>query len=278
MPSPQPPLFAALGALACCLSCANVSLADELSTGAGARGATSDSVLANRKATLRPGLPSRPAEPARRPADFSPDQAARFDRDVEPATFQRASSADKPAQPESQVGRLSPPRKAEPLALAPFASKSGSDSKSSSGSSQSLITVAISLAVVLGLFFLVAWLMRRGMPKGGQALPTDVLEILGRMPLAGRQQLQLLRFGNKLLLVSLAPGVAETLAEISDPEEIDRLVGLCQQSRSGSATAIFRNMLQQISSDRKSKSPADSSPKTDPPARSVQDMLEEHDV
>ena len=76
----------------------------------------------------------------------------------------------------------------------------------------------------------------------------------------------------------IAPGVAETLAEISDPAEIDRLVGLCQQSRSGSATAVFRNMLQQLSSDRKAAKSPGKSPKTDGGTHSVRQLLEEHDA
>lgn len=277
MHSPLPLFFAALGTLAYCVTCAGVALAEELPTGA-ARENQRGEVLANQKGSIRPIAPEVRPDRGRRPVDIPSGQPARYDPAVEPATFERSvPSADDP-QPASQPGRPSPPQKGEPLAISPPASTSGSKSGSSVSSSQSLLTVAISLAVVLGLFFLLAWLLRRGMPKGGQSLPTDVLEMLGRTPLPGRQHLQLLRFGNKLLLVSLAPGVAETLAEISDPAEIDRLVGLCQQSRSGSATAAFRNMLKQISSDRKSTKPAGTLPETSDDPRSVREMLEEHDA
>ena len=55
---------------------------------------------------------------------------------------------------------------------------------------------------MLGIFFLVVWLLRRASPRGPAALPGEAFEVLGRAPLANRQQAHLLRCGNKLLLVS----------------------------------------------------------------------------
>ena len=100
--------------------------------------------------------------------------------------------------------------------------------------------------MVLGLFFLAAWFMRRGSPKGSGRLPGEVVELLGRAPLVGRQQLHVLRFGGKLVLVSLSGSDIETISEITDPEEVDRLAGLCQQTRSDSATTAFRQVFQQL--------------------------------
>ncbi len=108
----------------------------------------------------------------------------------------------------------------------------------------SIPTVAGSLAAVVGLFMIVAWIMRRGMPKGSGILPREVVEVLGRAPLAGRQQLQLLRLGNKLLLVSMSATSVEPLAEITDPLEVDRLTGLCYQTHPQGSTASFRQVFQ----------------------------------
>lgn len=106
-----------------------------------------------------------------------------------------------------------------------------------------LTTVLSSLAVVVGLFLLVMWCSRRAQPKGMNVLPKEVVEVLGRATLAGRQTLNLVRVGNKLILLSAAPGTAETLTEITDPIEVDRLCGLCQQHQPGSITATFRQVL-----------------------------------
>jgi flagellar biogenesis protein FliO len=114
-----------------------------------------------------------------------------------------------------------------------------------------VVTVGGSLALVLGVFFLIAWAVRRAAPHGLTVLPSEVVEVLGRAPLAGRQQLHLLRCGKKLILVSVTPAGAETLTEITDPEEVDRLAGLCQQARPNSATAAFRQVLRQLAGQNK---------------------------
>ena len=114
----------------------------------------------------------------------------------------------------------------------------------------SLVPVFGSLGVVLGLFFLLMWILRRGTPKGSHSLPAEVVEVLGRTPLSSRQHAHLVRCGNKLLLVSLSAAGAETLTEVTDPIEVDRLAGLCRQSQPHSATATFRHIFQQFGRDR----------------------------
>lgn len=109
------------------------------------------------------------------------------------------------------------------------------------GGLQSIGTVGGSLAVVLGIFFLIAWVLRRASPNGFATLPAEAFEVLGRAALANRQQVHLLRCGNKLLLVSVTATGMETLTEITDPAEVDRLANLCRQTRSkGAATALRR--------------------------------------
>ncbi|HVC93044.1 MAG TPA: flagellar biosynthetic protein FliO [Pirellulales bacterium] len=114
----------------------------------------------------------------------------------------------------------------------------------------SVFTGLASLTVVLGLFFAVAWAMRRGMPAGAAALPRQAVEVLGRTALAGRQYAHLVRCGNKILLVYLAPDVAKTLTEITDPAEVDRLAGLCRQDQPTSANASLRRIFQQFGREK----------------------------
>jgi len=118
-----------------------------------------------------------------------------------------------------------------------------------------MITVGGSLAIVLGLFLVVAWALRKTAPRGSLVLPKEVFDILGRAPLGARQQVQLLRCGNKLLLVSITPGGAETLTEVTDPVEVDRLAGICHQAHPKSATTAFRQVFQQMAP--KSAAPAE---------------------
>jgi flagellar biogenesis protein FliO len=109
-----------------------------------------------------------------------------------------------------------------------------------------LLATLGSLAVVLGLFAVVVWVMRRGMPKAMQRLPNEVVEVLGQTSIGHRQQAQLIRLGHKLLLVSVTPQGSETLTEITDAAEVERLAGLCRGSRGAAATPTFREVLQQF--------------------------------
>ena len=88
--------------------------------------------------------------------------------------------------------------------------------------------------------------MRKAAPRGSLVLPKEVFDILGRAPLGARQQVQLLRCGNKLLLVSITPAGVETLTEVTDPLEVDRIAGICQQTHPKSATMAFRQVFQEL--------------------------------
>jgi flagellar protein FliO/FliZ len=112
---------------------------------------------------------------------------------------------------------------------------------------ESIGTTVSALGVVIGFFLICAWLVRRGTRKSSAALPRDVVSVLGRVPLAARNVAQLLRVGNKLVLVSLTPAGAETLTEVTDPAEVDRLVGLCHQSDPHSTTKAFEQVFRQLS-------------------------------
>jgi flagellar biogenesis protein FliO len=137
------------------------------------------------------------------------------------------------------------------LPLAPPRSHSAPGSEATrSGAWPSLAGIGGSLAVVLGLFLLVVWLARRSSGTAASALPKEVFEVLGRAPLAPRTWAGLVRCGGKLLLVSFTASGVDTLTEITDPAEIDRLTGLCQAHNPKSASAAFRGILQQMEAPR----------------------------
>jgi flagellar protein FliO/FliZ len=181
--------------------------------------------------------------------------------DVQPATYVD-DSADAPLKkpnrkrPPAKPVRASDESHARSLPLPPRgAARDAEADKPNAGRpikpGSSIATGLASLAVVLGLFLAAAWAVRRGLPAGPAKLPNDVVEVLGRTPLAGRQFAHLIRCGNKLLLVYLAPGCAETLTEITDPVEVDRLAGLCRQAHPHSSTSSFRQVFQQFSREKK---------------------------
>ncbi len=105
-----------------------------------------------------------------------------------------------------------------------------------------------SLSVVIGVFLVLTYLFRKSThTQKGVALPKEVVQVLGRCTLAPRQQLYLLRFGHRLVLVTHQLGQTETISEIDDPIEVDRIAGLCEQSAKGSVSESFRQVLEQVS-------------------------------
>lgn len=150
-----------------------------------------------------------------------------------PVAYQQPVS-DSIAEKESQPRRMFAAEKsASPVPLTPQPAEHPESTPKSDGF-RSLTTILAGLAVVLGLFFLTAWLLRRASPHRVMALPEEVFEILGRASLANHQQAQLIRCGEKLLLVSVASTAgagARTLTEITDPNEVEHWTDLCRRMR-----------------------------------------------
>ncbi len=188
------------------------------------------------------------------------------DGTVQQTTFQSAGDfrshpgGDSAANPTAR-------NPAEPMPLDPSAHSAAGGAANNSrraapappSSLPAILTMFGSLAVVLGLFLGMTWLLRRGLPKGTRLLSSEVVEVLGRAPLAPRQQMHVIRFGSRLLLVSVTSTGAETLAEITDPAEVDRLAGICQQNHAHSATNTFRQIFRQLSEGRGSREIASAS-------------------
>jgi flagellar biogenesis protein FliO len=147
---------------------------------------------------------------------------------------------------------------APPGARASGESASGSSERTNGGPrrmvdfdipTKSLYTMGTGLTIVVGSFLLFAWVLRRsGRGRVGRAvLPAEVVSVLGRVSLSAKQMAQLLRVGNKLVLVAMTPNGAETLTEVTDPAEVDRLLGLCQQNNRHSTTQAFEQVFQSLS-------------------------------
>jgi len=135
---------------------------------------------------------------------------------------------------------------ASPLpALKPRSSANRTEQNKKLDGLPSAVTVFGSLALVLGVFFALVWALRRASPPGAALLPAEAFEVLGRAPLANRQQAHLLRCGKKLLLVSAGAAGTEPLTEITDPAEVDHLTELCRQARPNVATTALRRMFRQ---------------------------------
>jgi len=112
----------------------------------------------------------------------------------------------------------------------------------------SLSTAGGGLAVVVGLYLVSMWLIRgSGGAKRTGSLPAEAFSVLGRAPLTAQSVAQLLRLGNKLVLVAVAADGAQPLAEVTDPAEVERIVGLCAKSAPHGPSAEFQQVLEQLS-------------------------------
>ena len=108
------------------------------------------------------------------------------------------------------------------------------------------LSMFLSLIIVISFFLLIVWLIKKSQPHSFVKLPGDVVQVMGRTPMAPRQQMYVVRFGSKLLLISHQPGQTQTLGEITNEDEVQRLAGLCEANQPGSISNSFRDVLKQV--------------------------------
>jgi flagellar biogenesis protein FliO len=196
-----------------------------------------------------------------------PRPTVRTDRAVYPAAFAESKSEQQIRQPSSQnQAKQAAPAAAtnatvpsDPRRLAPPSGPSALlEAKPPSESNslpfalpriESFTTAGAGLAIVVGLFLMCVWLMRRSGPKPSSPLPKKAVAVLGRIPLAGSHFAHLLQLGNKLVLVSVGPDSVTSLAEVTDPNEVNRLLGLCTRNHKHSTTAEFQQVLEELASE-----------------------------
>ncbi len=106
-------------------------------------------------------------------------------------------------------------------------SSAGNPSKASSG----WMTTTGSLFLVLGIIVVAGYLFSRHGARLPGMLPADVVQVLGKRYLDSRNSLQLIRCGSKILVVAnSAQHGLTTLAEITDPHEVEQITGQCLPS------------------------------------------------
>ena len=116
-----------------------------------------------------------------------------------------------------------------------------------------ILSIGGSLLIVIAAFFLLAILFRKVSPKGSRPLPKEAFECLGRYYLTQKHQVQVLRLGSRIVLVSVMPDGVSTLAEITDPDEAVSFLGLCRRLDSNSATEMFRKTVADMSDEELSR-------------------------
>lgn len=104
-----------------------------------------------------------------------------------------------------------------------------------------------SLAIVLAGYFVFVWLSRQMTGSFGDGgLPREVVEVLGQTPFGTKKNLQLVRLGSKLLLLINSTDGTQAIGEITDPHEVEYLIGLCGGKRTSRSALAIRKAADSI--------------------------------
>ncbi len=95
------------------------------------------------------------------------------------------------------------------------------------------LVVVLVIMAVAGLVFRKALAGRRITGTGG------AIQVLSRAPIAGNQQLVLVRLGRVLVLVGVSAGKVSPVCTISDPEQVAQILGDVEGARTGSLPRAF---------------------------------------
>ena len=118
-----------------------------------------------------------------------------------------------------------------------------------SPTSRSLVTTFGGLCIVLGLLMGFVWLVKRNgaMQPGPQHAP--LVEVLGSYRIGPRNEVSVVRFGSKLLAVSVSANGTETLAELDDPQEVSHLIELCGSTNPATVPWRLRQAIDNLAAD-----------------------------
>ncbi|HET6450243.1 MAG TPA: flagellar biosynthetic protein FliO [Spirochaetia bacterium] len=97
------------------------------------------------------------------------------------------------------------------------------------------VRMILVLACVLGIIYLLFWLLRRG--AGKRVQENDLIRVLGSRGLSGSRSLHLVEVGSSVYLVGASDGGVELISEITDKETLDSLrLKAAEQAPAGKRT------------------------------------------
>jgi hypothetical protein len=103
-------------------------------------------------------------------------------------------------------------------------------------------TTLAALMFVVVLIVVGAKLWRSHGPAIARGLPREAVELLGKRYLDQRQCIHLVRCGARILILGSSPNGLHTLAEVTDPVEVDYLAGLCRQQHDDAPPLPFATL------------------------------------
>ncbi len=114
------------------------------------------------------------------------------------------------------------------------------------------VNVLGSLAMVIGLFCLLIWILRKTQTGAGKQLPSTVIGLWGQSVLAG-SSVFLISIGKKLILVANSSTGLRTLCEITDESEIEKIRLECASGNQDSPISIFARFKQNLRQEKQSE-------------------------
>jgi len=148
---------------------------------------------------------------------------------------------------DSAAGRPARPAEESLLILDTGEEPEGSESDEVQGgplvSSWDFLRMVLILAAVVGLIYLIFWLLKRGLRR--QLPQNDLIRLLGTRNLSGNRALHLVEMGKQVFLVGSAEGSISLISEIQDRETLDS-IALERSQIENRATQGFANFFQSI--------------------------------
>jgi flagellar biogenesis protein FliO len=116
----------------------------------------------------------------------------------------------------------------------------------------------LGLLIVVALIFLARYLLRRFSAQRGPTSASGVIEVLARSPLTSKHQLFLVRMPERLVLLGCGPEGLTALTEVTEPEEMARLLAAVGSGKGNSFARIFKRKAQHTTQDgQRSEKPSE---------------------
>lgn len=112
-----------------------------------------------------------------------------------------------------------------------------------SNSGSWVLNTITALGVVISLIFAMRLVMNKLSGRAVMGGRTGIVEVLSRTSISPRNQIMLLRLGQRIIVVSEGPNGVRTLANLDDPDEVAGLLTTINSSKPGSITQSFNQLL-----------------------------------
>ncbi len=145
-----------------------------------------------------------------------------------PTSFGPGTSRSVPAA--GNASARSDQKSASPSLTRPARSITPRDAKSGKKRASGSIWKSLgALLFVVVLIVVGAKLLGKHAPRLNGGIPTETLEVLGKRNIDQRQTIHLVRLGSRILVLGGSQQGLHTLAEITDPVEVDTIAGMCRR-------------------------------------------------